>query len=722
MVNIFLDFETRSALDITETGHYKYIRHPSTQMLCMCYAIDDGTVQTYEPSENDRLSGTYTLPKELKEAFDSGEYKFHAHNATFERECFIRFFSIEIPFENIECTQDKAAYFCLPLALQPLAVALFPQDETLRKDVIGKKDMLKFSLPKEIKPDGSIVWWLPEEDFVSWMNMLAYCAQDVNILRPITKKLPTLPPFEKAIQEHTWRVNAKGVTIDVDHAKKAADILTEFKETSAASLNGLTHGHIQKPTQTVALKKYINNTFKLKMPGLGKDVVDTYLQDPLVPEEAKAILRVRAATSSTGAAKLTTMGKREVESVLYGELNYAGAHTKRFSSWGVQLHNMKRPIDMTYEKALQMHEALDTPEFLSLMFPDLNNAISESVRSFVIPPRGKIFIASDLSAIEARKLVYLARQDDMVEAFRKYDKKEGPDTYILTYHNVSNKPMNLITKDERLIGKVIQLSLGYGGGVDALLGMAAGYGVDMRKFFYEKFMRELPLSLPNQYELLVPLVRWYKEDSQKAFANEVRKNILVKLINKKPPTTDEYIILTDDLINTYVKKWRLSVPKVTEFWQRMNDAIVGATQGLKVNPVNDFKFFKGGNTLQIVKPNKHSLYYHKPTISNGHVRYAAPLRQGIGWSSVSLKHGGMVVENVTQAVARDVLCEQMLNIYRKYDLLPDFHVHDELVFSVPIEEAPKWKHIIQDEMSQAPSWCLNAPIKAEAEIMERYWK
>ncbi len=97
----------------------------------MCYAIDDEPVQTYEPSERDRLNGTYTLPKELKEAFDSGEYKFHAHNATFERECFIKFFGVEVPFEKMECTQDKAAYFCLPLALQPLAVALFPQEESL---------------------------------------------------------------------------------------------------------------------------------------------------------------------------------------------------------------------------------------------------------------------------------------------------------------------------------------------------------------------------------------------------------------------------------------------------------------------------------------------------------------------------------------------------------------------------------------------------------------
>ena len=89
---LYLDFETRSECDLKSAGVYNYARHPSTEVICMAYAIGDGPVQIWRPGQR--------LP------VMTGQIR--AHNAAFERLIFWHVLKIPIPLEQFYCTAAQA--------------------------------------------------------------------------------------------------------------------------------------------------------------------------------------------------------------------------------------------------------------------------------------------------------------------------------------------------------------------------------------------------------------------------------------------------------------------------------------------------------------------------------------------------------------------------------------------------------------------------------------
>jgi hypothetical protein len=87
------------------------------------------------------------------------------------------------------------------------------------------------------------------------------------------------------------------------------------------------------------------------------------------------------------------------------------------------------------------------------------------LRRALMAPEQHVCVAGDLSQIEARVLVAVAGQLDIVEAFKQYDAGTGPDIYCVTATAYLGKPVTKAMKPERRLGKVIRLGLGYGMGV-----------------------------------------------------------------------------------------------------------------------------------------------------------------------------------------------------------------------------------------------------------------
>jgi DNA polymerase bacteriophage-type len=489
----------------------------------------------------------------------------------------------------------------------------------------------------------------------------------------------------------------------------------------------------------VALKSYVNKTFGMKIKGVDKATLSMVMRDPTTPQKVKDILSVRQACSSSAIAKLRVVlaqGLEEEKNTLTvkGSLNYSGAITNRFSSYGVQIHNFPRPSkEYSYKDALEFIDLLNhSPALVDLMFPDLSTVTASSLRSFIKPRKeDQVLIQCDLSNIEARGLAYLSGQQDLLDAFTK-----GEDTYKITYAKLVNCRVMDVTKEQRDVGKVIQLSLGYGGGVDALLGMAEGYDVDIRKFVFDAFFTQSApsfISRCNTYEQLIEKPRWYMKDSAQRRAIANRLNIFTelkmgrgtKLIN----TPDLYLTFTDDLINTFINKWRQTNPKVCEFWGEAEEQAAATVRDGKEREFKNiggdtmFKFTRSGaNTLHVVFPTGTRLTYRNVVFDGKRLTYLAVGTGAALFLRKKMTTGGFLVENITQAWARNVFCHYLLQIHRQLGLTPDFHVHDECVFSVPLSESDRLSEAVEAIMSQPPKWAGSAPIASESSIRERFWK
>ena len=171
---IRIDFETRSTVDLKQVGVYAYALHPSTEIQCMAWAIDDFPVQLWTPSD--------PFPDTLWRAYDSDNtVEWWAHNANFERVIWehIMYEKHSAPFLQMKdwhCSAAQCAAMGLPRSLENAAMAL---KLPFTKDKAGHALMMQLSQPRSRDP---LVWW---DDTDKLDKLYAYCRQDVRVEREI---------------------------------------------------------------------------------------------------------------------------------------------------------------------------------------------------------------------------------------------------------------------------------------------------------------------------------------------------------------------------------------------------------------------------------------------------------------------------------------------------------------------------------------------------------
>lgn len=611
MKHLSIDIETSSDVDIRKCGAFKYAESEAFRIMLLAYAFDD------EPVEVIDLEKGEEIPLFLLQALQDKEVIKHAYNASFEWLCLNRV-GYKTPIEQWQCTMIHAMYLGFPAGLEATGEAVgLPEDK--KKLAIGRQ-LIKYFCLGPYKPDAD-----------KWNLFKDYNKKDVEAERAIEKKLSSFPVPE--LEWGRWRrdvlMNYTGVGVDLELVTGALAVQEESVQrltNEAIALTGL-----ENPNSPTQLLEWVNAQGTELKSIQKKDVQDALSGD--LPPNVRRALEIRQQLGKTSVKKydaiLACVCKDER---VRGISQFYGARTGRFSGRLVQMQNLPRNYLEPLEDVREIVKARDY-ETLDLIYPSIADTLSQLIRTAFVPKNGKKYVVADFSAIEARVIAWLAREEWVNQVFATHGK-----IYEATASQMFHVPIEKITKGNpeyalRQKGKVATLALGYQGGTNALISMGA-----------------LSMGLSEE-ELPEIVTRW----------RNANKNI-VKLWYK----VGECALATtkDGRARTY------------------NGLIFRLEEDLN----NGLRF------LTIELPSKRKLFYCKPFAGAGRfgdvLTFFSQNQTTKKWGEEQT-FGGKLVENIVQAIARDCLCVTLDRIAEQ-NLQPVFHVHDEIIVeadeSLTVEE------------------------------------
>ena len=180
--------------------------------------------------------------------------------------------------------------------------------------------------------------------------------------------------------------------------------------------------------------------------------------------------------------------------------------------------------------------------------------------------------------------------------------------------------------------------------------------------------------------------------------------------------------LKEEELPEIIDSWREANPKIVQYWWDTEKAAMTAYKTGERQEVGKiaFEFYSG--TLWMVLPSGRRLAYLKPRQQPNRFGRMSLTYEGMGqnhkWSRQET-YSGRLVENATQAIARDILAESMDRISAE-DLNIVAHVHDEVII-----EAPKDQYTVDEVcklMSVNPAWCKGLPLAAAGYKGDYYFK
>jgi len=185
------------------------------------------------------------------------------------------------------------------------------------------------------------------------------------------------------------------------------------------------------------------------------------------------------------------------------------------------------------------------------------------------------------------------------------------------------------------------------------------------------------------------------------------------------------IDITEEFSQTVIQTYRNKYLSVVQFWYAVEKAAREAVAQKKtVELRNKIKFeYNGAGALRLVLPSGRKILYHEPKIEYDDKQRPRLSFMGVNsltrrWSREDT-YGGKLVENIVQAVSRDILAEAMYAVVQK-GIRIAIHVHDEIVIETKTPE--KDEKFLVKVMSTPPRWATGLPLKAETWVGKRYRK
>jgi len=638
----------------------------------MAWAFDDEKPVIWTPTQNRPMPGfggcaEGELPGAVIQHVQMGG-ALRAHNAQFERimwrEVMEKLYGApRVALEQWYCSAAQAAAMSLPRHLAGLTQVLKLR---VQKDLEGAKLMKKMCKPRKIMPDGKVVWWDTPE---MRQRLGEYCITDVISEQGASKCLRPLSALEREVYLLDQTINDRGIRIDRELIEAMRDVADVGIDRANTSLSELTGGYVTAVTNHQRLRQWLNDN-GVETTSTDKDAVKEMLEGDLTPK-VRFALQLRADAGRSSLAKLDSMLKcaDDEDDRVRGTLFYHGAGTGRWTAKLIQPQNFPRGSVDNIESFIGLMHERDFDK-LNLFYHPLELA-SSMLRSTLCAAEGHELIAADYSGIEMRVLNWAAGQEDVLAALRA-----GRDPYRVNAARFYHTTYEKVTAKQRQTGKFAELGFGFGMGSEK-----ARDAADTAQYGYLKLSSDEAESLKLDY--------------------------------------------------------RNSHDRVVAYWHAAENSVMEAvrTPGVPVAfgpPGREVKALVAGAYLYIVLPSKRPLMYASPRIENIECPWSTKknpaFRDAVVFSGVdsftkkwerSSLYGGLIVENIVQGIARDIMAAGML---RTEDSgYPNVMcVHDEIVAEVPAGSGSVKE--FEDLLCVLPAWATGLPVKAEGWRSERYRK
>ena len=636
---LWIDFESRSHCDLKKHGVYNYAQDASTEVLCMSYAFGDGEVQTWLPTT------------EFPSAVRDHTGLIYAHNAAFERLIFWYVLQIDFKLEQFYCTAAQARANCAPGSLEDVGRFM---GAGMRKAHRGAQLIRLLCIPPF------------REDAALMTEMVAYCEQDVRAMRAVSQAMRPLSQDELQDYHVNERINDRGVLVDVRLCRAAvmysAEETTEIQQIVAEVTEGAITSVRSPKMREWVLERVGEQAKKLMWTGEKYSIDKTVranllaMEDPNeIPANVADVIQCADDLWASSVAKFSRLEQLadEEDNRVRGAFVFAGGSaTGRASSYGAQVHNFTRKCaknpDEVRDAMVRGHSI--TPRFGRR----ITDVLKGMLRPALIAKPGHILVAYDWSAIEGRVHPWLSdcpAGEEKLDVFRS-----GMDPYKVNAAATFGVAYEEVTAEQRQVGKVQELALGFLGGAGAFEVFGRAYGIH----------------------------------------------------------------LSDTEVQSAVNGWRRANPWAMQHGQQLEGAYLRAmrNRGHEVSAGRVTYLFDGRMLWYSLPSGRVLCYPNAKFDAEGNVTYSKaawkPAADAKEWPRARLWRG-LAVENVTQATAHDILRRSL----RQLDAVV-LHIHDEIVVECPAPEAESVAAHMHRVMCAAPPWAEGLPLAAEGVTTTRY--
>lgn len=598
-------------------------------------------------------------PKDLVSWVVSGG-QLAAHNSGFERVVWEHALRRQHPsMPRVKNTQwvCTAARAAASGLPRSLDGALRALKAPIAKDEDGKRLMRIFSSPRKPTKKDARTRILPEDSPEEFGKYVAYCVQDVFGEAYLHDQIPDLSHREQQFFLLDMLMNDRGLPVDIPLISKALVVVQELEARLRVEAEGLSGGI--RATQVQKMMQVFADR-GLDLENLQKGTIEEVLKDTKLDAKTRRLLEIRLEAGKASTKKLVSMlaCADPEDHVVQGGFLYHGAHTGRYSGRLVQPHNFIRGLfkDHQREMVFALLEHCDVDLFL-LLYDKPIDAISQCMRGFIRAPRGYEFAVVDYTAIEARVLAWVAGEEHMLEAYRA-----GVDVYRLMAKKLWKlASVDDVSDEQRRIAKNLVLGCGYQLGGAHFVDYCANAG----------------------------------------------------------------LVIDPDFAIEAVNAYRKEHPAIVRCWKTVERLVVAAIRDPgSVHTGLQCQFYTRDKWLCIRLPSGRELRYMHPRATPTE-RYGKP-----AWS-ISFQtdfhghirrestYGGKIIENIVQAIARDIMMEGMWNAEQAAYPVHGT-VHDE-VLCLRRKGMSDIK-FLERIVCAIPKWGKGIPLAAKGFVCERYKK
>ncbi len=636
---INLDYETFSEAQLVgaaSVGVWNYTSDLSTDALMVAYRLNGGYPNQVDLTQD-------RLPAEFVDAMLDPHVEKWAFNAAFERLVTKRVLGIQTPTKGWRCTMALANLQSFTGDLGQIGRAMGLSDDRV-KDKDGKRLINMFSVPQKLTRKNSLYRRTWKTDPDEWQKFLDYNALDEVAEYSMKNKLIRyyVPDIEWELYELDQDINDRGLPVHrrfVTNAFKMAEHRKRELVEEMREIMGFESG--RNPLSGPQFLDWVigqGYPFQDLQKNTIKKVLAENDDNPVLTSEAVDALKLRQQANRTSIKKYPAIIRRLApDDRLRHCFQFAGAaRTGRWAGRGPQPHNLTRtPKELEAEdgdagklQAVVDFVERDDYDGLTMLVKEPMAALAGSVRSSFQSGDDEELTVCDLSAIESAVSAWFCKCERLLGVFR-----EGRDPYRDFGVELYHKPYQAITSSERTICK--------------------------------------PAVLGCTYQLGGGELRDGKRTGLWGYAEAMGVNI------------------TMDEAHRQVALFRDIYEEIPLTWKLLEAAVRNAIHG-KPSWVNGLVYFEMRRPyLVITLPSGRPMYYFQPKmverVFQGRTGpYTRTVFSYMGKSQLTgqwtrvFSSGGKIIENIVQAIARDVLCVGLLRA-RDEGFPIVGSVHDEII-------------------------------------------